>query len=34
MTFAAICSLVATLVLYRKHGARQAAEAAPAVRPA
>jgi MHS family citrate/tricarballylate:H+ symporter-like MFS transporter len=34
MTFAAICSLVATLVLYRKRSVRQAAEAAPAARAA
>ncbi|HEU4374483.1 MAG TPA: MFS transporter [Telluria sp.] len=34
MTFAAICSVVATLVLYRKRDARQAADAAPAARAA
>lgn len=34
MTFAAVCSLIATLVLYRKRDARQAADAAPAARAA
>lgn len=34
MTFAAICSVIATLVLYRKRDARQAADAAPAARAA
>jgi MHS family citrate/tricarballylate:H+ symporter-like MFS transporter len=34
MTFAAICSVIATLVLYRKRDARLAIEAAPATRAA
>lgn len=34
MTFAALCSVIATLVLYRKRDARQAADIAPAVRVA
>lgn len=34
MTFAAACSVIATLVLYRKRDARQAADAAPAARAA
>lgn len=34
MTFAAVCSVIATLVLYRKRDARQAANAAPAARAA
>ncbi|WLI87586.1 MFS transporter [Massilia sp. R2A-15] len=34
MTFAAVCSVIATLVLYRKRDARLASEAAPAIHAA
>lgn len=34
MTFAAVCSVIATLVLYRKRDAREASEVAPAARTA